>query len=78
MFATRVRKYICRVLIYCNHNLFQNHRIIPILFGDCLYSGGDTYDSYKRQYLKMWIESCMYGNEKFLAGGSAIFVLGEN
>ena len=24
--------------LYCDHNLFQNHKIIPSLFGDCLYS----------------------------------------
>ena len=31
--------------MYCTYfrNLFQNHKIIPSLFGDCLYSGGDIY-----------------------------------
>ena len=42
---TGVREYICTVLIYCNHILFQNHNIIPSLFDDCLYNGGDIYMS---------------------------------
>ena len=29
---TGVRKYNT-VLIYCNHNFFQNHKIIHVLFG---------------------------------------------
>ncbi len=40
MLLTGVRKY---VLIYCNRNFFQNHKIILILFGDCLCSGGDIF-----------------------------------
>ncbi len=41
--STRVRKYVRTVLIYSNHNFFQNHKIIHILFGNCLHSGGDIY-----------------------------------
>ena len=39
-FSTGVRKY---VLIYCNRNFFQNHKVIHTLFGDYLHSGGDLY-----------------------------------
>ena len=42
-FRLGIRKYVCIVLIYCNHNFFQDHKIILTLFNDCLYSGGDIY-----------------------------------
>ncbi len=67
----------CTVLIYCNHNLFQNHTIIPSLFGDCLNSSGDIYMICSKDHIQKFGMESLYGHEKFLAGWSAMFVLGE-
>ena len=50
MFLTGVSMYTY-ILIHCNRNFFQNHKIIPALIGDYLRSGGDIY------MIRMWMES---------------------
>ncbi len=40
--STGVRKYVGTVLIYYNHNFFQNHKVIHILFG-IVYIAAATY-----------------------------------